>query len=72
MAYIQFVSVPFKGKTKRFEIKTTSTGLIIGKIQFQPGWRCYVFEPVFPTIWSSNCLLDIIVKLNELNDERKE
>lgn len=69
--YIEFKQIPFDGKTKRIEVRFISGGGLLGKIQYRPGWRCYIFEPCFPTIWSSDCLLDIVAKLNDLNDERK-
>jgi len=70
--FLEFIEVPFEGKTKWFEVRSVRSDELLGKIQFRPGWRCYVFEPCFPTIWSSDCLMDIQVFLNTLNDERKK
>ena len=69
--YIDFEQIPFTGKTARFKIWAIVSGDLLGKIQYRPSWRCYVFEPCFPTVWSSGCLQDIQVFLNDLNDERK-
>ena len=69
--YLAFKDVTnnFKGiKTKRIEVCSKSNGELLGKIQYNPQWRQYVFNPSYPTHWSFGCLLEVIVKINTLNE----
>lgn len=74
--YISFEQVPFKGKTKRFEIISKSSGDILGRVSWYGAWRQYVFSPSFETIWNKDCLKDIqdfLIKLmQEKNDKIKK
>lgn len=58
-----------KRKTRIFNIYNRSSREIIGKILWNPGWRCYVFDPCYRTVWSSGCLQEIITIMNELMEE---
>lgn len=69
--YIKFEEIPFEGKTKRIEVINIKSGDILGRIQWNTGWRQYTFEPSYPTVWSQDCLADIIQKLEGLNLHRK-
>ena len=69
--YLEFQQVPFKGKTKRFEVISKMHGYSLGRIQWESGWRQYVFSPAYPTIWNKDCLKYIEDFLQHLMDERK-
>ena len=62
----------FKGKTKRFEIVSKSSGDALGRISWYPQWRQYTFSPAYPTVWNVSCLQDIQNFINELMEERKK
>ena len=69
--YLEFRQVPYKGKTKRFEVISKSQGYAIAKIQWYSAWRQYVFSSAFETVWNRECLKDIENFLQRLMDERK-
>lgn len=68
--YLEFKEVPFKGKTKRFEVLSYSTGEILGRIQWYSHWRQYTFMPSYPTVWNKDCLNDISKFLEDLMIKR--
>jgi len=47
------------GKTLRFTVLSAENKCTLGIIQWRPGWRCYVFEPAYPTVYEWVCLRDI-------------
>ena len=59
-------------KTPIYMIYSKSDETPLGRIIFWPAWRKYVFEPTDNTIFDSNCLIDILNKLNEATTEWKE
>lgn len=70
--YFTIKEIPFKGKTKKFNIISKSSGYILGEISWYRGWRRYVFLPVDTTVWSEDCLKDIGKFLGQLTIERKD
>ena len=70
--YLEFIEVPYKGKTKRFEVISKSSGYRLGKIAWYSQWRQYTFSPSFETIWNRDCLKDIIFFITNLMQDRKE
>lgn len=69
--YLEFKQVPFKGKTKRFEVISKNNGYSLGRISWYGAWRQYTFSPAFETIWNKDCLKDIQDFLENLMIERK-
>jgi len=69
--YLKFKQVPYKGKTKRFEVISKNYGHSLGRISWYGAWRQYVFSPAFETCYSKDCLKDIEDFLNNLMIERK-
>lgn len=69
--YLIFQETSFKGKTKRFNIMSKSSGLSLGRISWYSQWRQYTFNPGYETIWNKDCLKEIQDFLQELMDERK-
>ena len=69
--YIEFIQVPFKGKTQRYEIVSNTTGNVLGRISWYGAWRQYTFSPAFETIWNKDCLKDVQDFLKQLMYERK-
>jgi len=63
-----------KGKTRKFIIdydgEKTHYDDCFGKIEYNTGWRTYVFNPSENTIWSSDCLIKIKEFIDYLNLER--
>jgi hypothetical protein len=59
------------GKTRRFIVQNERT-FPLGNIQWMPSWRRYVFCPSNSTVFDASCLSEIIGKLNELMQERKQ
>ena len=46
-------------KTRDYSIVTRSSGDEIGRIEFYPSWRQFVFAPGFGTVWSQGCIHDV-------------
>lgn len=69
--YLIFDQIPFKGKTKRFEIISKHSGYVLGRIAWYNAWRQYTFSPTSKTVWNRDCLEDINNFLQQLMDERK-
>jgi hypothetical protein len=45
------------GKTRRWEVyENSDRAALLGRIQWRGSWRCYCFEPVFPTGFEHDCL----------------
>ena len=72
-----------KKKSKYLIFESTSYGRVLvfnkkeflGFIEYYPKWKQYIFEPALNTIYSFECLQDIIDKIKEcniLNNEKKE
>lgn len=70
MEYLEFREVPWSGKTKRIRVMAVLGKNELGKIQYYPGWRSYIFEPSFPTRWSAGCLQKVQDVLNQLNGKK--
>jgi hypothetical protein len=47
------------GKTLRFTVHARKDGATLGIIQWRSEWRCYCFEPAYPTVFEHVCLRDI-------------
>lgn len=69
--YLEFIEVPWEGKTKRILVQAKKDHSELGKIQWYPGWRQYVFMPCYPTVWSWDCLERIQKFIRYLNLARK-
>jgi len=69
--YLNFVQIPFKGKTKKFYVISKSSEITLGEIKWYSQWRQYIFEPSPETIWNRDCLNDIIFFINDLMQDRK-
>jgi len=69
--YLMFREVPYKGKTKRFEIISKMHCCYLGRISWYSPWRQYCFTSIPDTVWNKDCLKDIQDFLQYLMDERK-
>jgi len=68
--YLKFKEVPFKGKTKKFEVISKSCGAYLGLISWYPPWRQYTFNPDVQTVWNKDCLKTVHDFIQQLMDER--
>lgn len=62
------------GKTKRWKrwrLYAKDGDALLGIIQWRSGWRCYVFEPAFPTIYEQVCLREIAAFIEGKTKEQK-
>jgi len=71
--YLNFIKLETKEerKTSIYRIENKS-GDYLGILSFFPAWRKYVYSPAKLTKWDSNCLQDVVEKLNELTNEWRE
>ena len=58
-------------KTLVFTVWSSRQGSVLGRIVFRPGWRQYVFEPEYATVWSAGCMAAVEAKLDQLNAARR-
>ena len=61
----------YKGKTEIWYVVSNHDGTDLGIIKWNTGWRCYWFEPDSECGFSSDCLLEIYNKINDLMEKRK-
>lgn len=47
------------GKTLRYTVHARKGGACLGIIQWRAQWRCYCFEPAYPTVFEHVCLRDL-------------
>jgi len=66
--YVDFKLLERKGKTGVFHVVAVRDGVILGRIVWYGSWRQYVFEPVAETVWSQDCLQQIIDFLQQLKE----
>ena len=75
--HLSFEIIEEKPKTKVFEIISNFDGNSLGTIYWYPKWRQYVFQPIIleeneNTIWSNDCLRELLSFLDKLKEERKD
>lgn len=69
---IKQVATPTGIVTKRWVVHAKKSDAMLGVIQWRTGWRCYVFEPCFPTVFEQVCLRDIATFIEERTAEHKK
>ena len=57
-------------KTQRWAIWNHS-GVYLGVVKWEGGWRQYVFWPEPSTLWAASCLTDLAAFVADLNAEQK-
>jgi len=51
----------------------TKSGFLLGQISYYPNWRKYIFSPgPGPSIFDSECLLDIADFIKNMNEGKKK
>jgi len=61
---------PRKYTRKRIIITTRRGGDILGEILWHGDWRQHCFFPERLSVWSSDCLRDVLLFLEKLNKEK--
>lgn len=56
-------------KTKTWDIRSNRGDDLLGVIQWYPGWRQYTFQPCSSTVFSRDCLEEIVKMLRRVNAE---
>lgn len=57
-------------KTHRWRVSNRA-GITLGVVEWQSGWRQYVFVPSWETIYAASCLRDLAAFVQTVNDEQK-
>ena len=72
--YFRFEETPglFTAKTKAWTCKNRKSGGTLGWVQWENGWRQYVFTPDFECIFSTGCLKDIQDFITQAMAEHKQ
>ena len=50
---------------------STDPPIILGVVEWQNGWRQYVFVPRWETVYAANCLRDLAAFVQEVNEAKK-
>lgn len=71
--YLRFVDWGNPGKrTKHISVENPKSQAGLGSIRWYGPWRQYAFEPYMSTVYDNECLRDIALVLDELNEGQKE
>lgn len=70
--YIEFKEVKSDRKTKVWTCFNIGHGVVLGVVEWEIGWRQYIFSPHSECIFSKGCLDDIASFLSEANIEHKQ
>ena len=55
---------------KENEVRSKKTGLILGRIKYDPEWKKHVFVPLPHTIFDDECLRDIVGWIRQRDAQR--
>lgn len=71
--WIDFVKLkrPSWRKTDIYQVVTKDGESLLGQISWWAPWRKYTFQPNANCVFETQCLMDIMVFLNTLMEERK-
>ena len=71
--YLEFVRINApRRRTSFWEVKSKSSGALLGAIKWFGRWRQYVFYPSHGTLYNPDCMRDIITVIEEAMKERRE
>jgi hypothetical protein len=70
--FIEFREIGQKPKTKIYGVFSVKHGDKLGEIRWFGRWRQYTFFPSNETVWNLGCLVDVIVFLQKLKEEKAE
>ena len=70
--WIDIIDQPKVGLTRRFEVKNSKSGALIGWIRWYGPFRGYAFLPCEGTVYEEDCLRDLAECVEELTKEHKE
>ena len=66
--YIEFRLINFPDGDKEWLVKTYK-GASIARIEYYSRWKRWVLAPVFESVWTSECLQQIVDFLKEQENE---
>lgn len=55
-------------KTLTWYVKNKRSNDFLGRIEWYPRWRCYCLNPTMDTVFSLDCLADIIDFIKQLKE----
>jgi hypothetical protein len=71
MSNLRFELYKTLPKTKVFTVISNHGDIELGRIGWYPQWRQYVFIPFNDTIYSYDCMEEIVDKIKQLKEDRK-
>lgn len=69
MSYLKFEEKENPGKKTKILLVTNTSGEHLGAVAWQNNWRQYIFKPAADTVFSKDCLADILEQVKRLNKE---
>lgn len=68
-SFLTFNELSPLAKTKVIGVQNKDSGVGLGLIKFWGAWRQYTFQPYENTVLNSDCMIEIIAKLDEMNKD---
>lgn len=70
--YLNFVQIEdLNRKTTIWEVRNLKYGYVLGSVKWYSSWRQYCFWPSVSTVYSPDCLNDIVAFIKEQMSLRK-
>jgi len=63
--WIEFILMARTDKTCMWDVVTTESGVVLGRVKWFGRWRKYAFFPAGGTVYEPTCLRDIVAFLDE-------
>ena len=70
--YLKFENVEDMGKTETWNIRSKSSGFVLGQIKWYGAWRQYCFWPSSHCVFNIECMDDVKKMIVSLMDQRKK
>ncbi len=70
--YLTFVKTADKPKTSVWSCRNRHFGEELGTVQWDFGWRQYIYSPAVQAVYSAGCLSDIADFIQQLTAERNQ
>jgi len=70
--YMEFDKIGDTGKTEIWDIRSKSSGFVLGKIKWYGPWRQYCFYPSPNSVFNNDCMTDIQKLIKNLQEDHRK
>ena len=71
MKYLEIRLIEKKDRTNVYGVFSKSSGHMLAEIKWYPSWRTYCLFPMSATVWSFDCLENMVNFIKQEMDKRK-